>query len=202
MCTRFLIIFFLLSFNVAANGYQPFIETNVKTAKTLFTGTILKEKENNKLFAYFGIPYAQPPVDKLRWKAPRNILIQDEAKFTTKRPNRCPQLAGTIDSIEEGFTVGEIIGSEDCLYLNVFLSEKSRKSENKLPVMVWVHGGSNVSGHGTDERYTDGDFVLDHEIILVTINYRLGPFGWFYNSAINKSTNNPCLLYTSPSPRD
>ena len=190
MYTRLLIIFFLLSFKVTANVYEPFIETQVKTDKTLFTGTVLKEKENNKLFAYFGIPYAQPPVDKLRWKAPRNIVMQEEAKSATKRPDRCPQLAGTIDSIEEGFTVGEVIGSEDCLYLNVFLSEKARNSKNKLPVMVWVHGGSNVSGHGTDERYTDGDFVLDHEIILITINYRLGPFGWFYNSAINKKTNN------------
>ena len=55
MYTRFLIIFFLLSFKVTANGYEPFIETQVKTDKTLFTGTVLKEKENNKLFAYFGI---------------------------------------------------------------------------------------------------------------------------------------------------
>ena len=135
MYTRFLIIFFLLSFNVAANGYQPFIETNVKTAKTLFTGTILKEKENNKLFAYFGIPYAQPPVDTLRWKAPRNIVMQEKVKSATKRPNRCPQLAGTIDSIEEGFTVGEIIGSEDCLYLNLW---RPKGKKNNLPVIVYI----------------------------------------------------------------
>ena len=56
--------------------------------------------------------------------------------------------------------------------------------------MVWIHGGSNVSGYGADVIYTDGDFVLDHEIILVTINYRLGPFGWFYNSAININADN------------
>ena len=185
------IITLILCFKVSASDYNPYEETNVKTKTTLYTGTVLKEKDQNKLFAYFGIPYALPPIDKLRWKAPRDIDSPLKVRQATTRPNRCPQLAGTIDSIEEGFNVGEIIGNEDCLYLNIFISEKAKKSKKKLPVMVWIHGGSNVSGHGADVRYTDGDFVLDHQIILVTINYRLGPFGWFYNSAINKNANNP-----------
>ena len=186
-----LILIYLLQFSsVMAFDYKPSDSTNIQTPNTLFTGTILEETNNNKLYAYFGIPYAQPPVGELRWKAPREVNEYEETRLAVERPNRCPQLAGTIDSIEEGFTVGEIIGSEDCLYLNIFVSEKAKNSETKLPVMVWIHGGSNVSGYGADVIYTDGDFALDHEIILVTINYRLGPFGWFYNSAININADN------------
>tara|TARA_A100001388_G_scaffold262443_1_gene232021 strand:+ start:137 stop:1993 length:1857 start_codon:yes stop_codon:yes gene_type:complete len=186
-----LILTYLLQFSsVVAFDYKPSDSTNIQTSNTLFTGTILEETNNNKLYAYFGIPYAQPPVGELRWKAPRDVNEYEETRLAVERPNRCPQLAGTIDSIEEGFTVGEIIGSEDCLYLNIFVSEKAKNSETKLPVMVWIHGGSNVSGYGADVIYTDGDFALDHEIILVTINYRLGPFGWFYNSAININADN------------
>ena len=188
-----LIVLFCLfqCIGVMAIDYMPSDSTNIQTTNTLFTGTIIEETKNNKLYAYFGIPYAQPPVGELRWKAPRDLNKYEEKRLALKRPNRCPQLAGTIDSIEEGFTVGEIIGSEDCLYLNVFVSEKAKNSKSKVPVMVWIHGGSNVSGYGADVIYTDGDFALDHEIILVTINYRLGPFGWFYNSALNSNSNNP-----------
>jgi len=146
-----LILAYLLQFSsVMAFDYKPSDSTNIQTPDTLFTGTILEETNNNKLYAYFGIPYAQPPVGELRWKAPRDVNEYEETRLAVERPNRCPQLAGTIDSIEEGFTVGEIIGSEDCLYLNIFVSEKAKNSETKLPVMVWIHGGSNVSGYGAE----------------------------------------------------
>ena len=118
-----IVLFYLFQcIGVMAIDYMPSDSTNIQTTNTLFTGTIIEETKNNKLYAYFGIPYAQPPVGELRWKAPRDLNKYEEKRLALKRPNRCPQLAGTIDSIEEGFTVGEIIGSEDCLYLNVFVS--------------------------------------------------------------------------------
>ena len=83
------------------------------------------------------------------------------------------------------FSDKDISGTEDCLYLDIFAP--SKKSTELLPVMFWIHGGGNTSG--LKDLYDFTKLVKKHDVIVVRINYRLGPFGC-------------CLLYTSPSPRD
>ena len=129
----------------------------------------------SKVIIYEDIPYAKPPIGSLRWKAPRAITVPTE--ITSKKDNFCVQRPSSLGGVdgEEMF-----VGSEDCLYLDVFVPKKSIKE--KLPVMFWIHGGGNTSG--LKDLYDFSKMVSKHDVIVVRINYRLGPFGWFTHPAI------------------
>jgi len=127
------------------------------------------------------IPYAQPPINNLRWKAPREIL--SSAKILPKENNYCIQRPSNLGGANgDGFYVG----SEDCLYLDVFIPKQIDQSK-KLPVMFWIHGGGNTSG--LKDLYDFSKMVSRHNVIVVRINYRLGPFGWFSHPAIQGLQN-------------
>ena len=97
----------------------------------------------------------------------------------------CPQ----PQSMASGGAEGEYLGSEDCLYLDIYTPAQATASG--LPVMLWIHGGSNVTGHkGT---YDFSRFAAREQVVVVVINYRLGPFGWFVHPALNGAD-----LRTSP----
>ena len=161
-----------------------------KTNKTEFIGSVAKEKGDKKTISFIGIPFAKPPVGDLRWKAPRELDSYPDKFKATTLPNRCMQVSNFYDSMD-GIEGESIIGSEDCLYLNIYLSEKAYKSKEKLPVVFWIHGGGNTWGYSASNIFTSGDFILDHDVILVTTNYRLGPFGWFAYSGLNQDSENP-----------
>jgi len=123
------------------------------------------------------IPYAKPPIGNLRWHAPRDF-INYENTIKDIDNNSCIQKS----SSEYGGVNGNenYSGSEDCLYLDI----RAPKNSNKpLPVMFWIHGGGNTSG--SKDLYDFSDFVRKKNIIVVSINYRLGPFGWFSNETIH-----------------
>ena len=131
--------------------------------------------KKNKVIIYEDIPYAKPPIGILRWKAPREITVPTE--IIPKKENLCiqrPTNLGGLDS-QEFF-----VGSEDCLYLDIFTPKKN--VTNNLPVMFWIHGGGNTSG--LKDLYDFSKMVSKHNVIVVRINYRLGPFGWFTHPAI------------------
>ena len=184
---KYLIILMFLNYGPL---YADEPSYTVQTESTKFIGSIAKEKNNNKNISFLGIPFAQPPVNELRWKAPRDLTNVPETFDATKLPNRCMQVSNFYDSMD-GIEGGSIIGSEDCLYLNIYVSERALNSKENLPVMFWIHGGGNTWGYSASNIYTSGDFVLEHDVILVTTNYRLGPFGWFAYSGLNQSSGNP-----------
>ena len=124
---------------------------------------------------YEDIPYAEPPIGDLRWKAPKNISTK--TKIYPKQDNYCIQRPSNLGGVSgEDFYVG----SEDCLYLDIF-APKNIKNES-LPVMVWIHGGGNTSG--LKDLYDFSKIVGKHKVVVVRINYRLGPFGWFTHPSI------------------
>ena len=129
----------------------------------------------NSVLNWDDIPYAEPPVGDLRWKAPRALqsseyIIQKEENFCVQEPSG---LGGS-----DGFNF--FSGSEDCLYLDI---KRPRKIGNELlPVMFWIHGGGNTSG--LKDLYDFSSMVKKHDVVVVTINYRLGPFGWFTHPSI------------------
>ncbi len=136
-----------------------------------------------------GIPFAQPPVGPLRWRPPEPIAPGSGSRPALRFSAHCVQTnrlavwtrsiaaaLGTQDKVvDDPFEV-----SEDCLYLNVWTSAKSRPS---APVMVWIHGGSNLNGSGASSWY-DGAELARQGAVVVTINYRLGVFGFFGDSAL------------------
>jgi para-nitrobenzyl esterase len=130
--------------------------------------------------SFLGVPYAAPPVGALRWKPPAPAVKWSGQRDATKAGAACPQGASIVSGGDSGS--GSTI--EDCLFLNVYtptagtarrtLTEAAGKG--KLPVMVWVHGGSYINGAGSD--YGPGRLVADSGVIVVTINYRLGALGF------------------------
>jgi para-nitrobenzyl esterase len=124
---------------------------------------------------YLGIPYAVPPVGNLRWTPPQPFGKWHGVFQATQFGNFCTQPES-----------GSTFGSEDCLTLNVY-TRREKKNQNKhhgLPVMVWIHGGSLVTGGGG--FYDPTRMVEQGGVIVVTINYRLGLLGFFAHKAIDE----------------
>lgn len=134
--------------------------------------------------AFMGVPYARPPVGELRWEPPQPALPWTGVRDATRPGHACTQdPAGLIPFLAPmakayGSNYGEppVDFSEDCLFLNVWVPEWP--SKHTLPVMVWLHGGSNRGGSGSQSTY-NGVSLTARGAVLVTINYRLGVLGFF-----------------------
>ena len=145
---------------------------------------------------WLGIPFAEPPISELRWRAPIKINNWKTLKEVNSFSPPCTQFQSSLTA--DGLVKpGDIIGSEDCLYLNVYAPSSSKnKLENNnelLPVMVWIHGGGNTTGMPSE--YNPEIFVKTENIIFVSMSYRLGFFGWLSHplireqSGLNASSN-------------
>jgi len=123
-----------------------------------------------------GIPYAAPPVGELRWKPPQAPAgwPQPRPALTFGMPCWQPRIEGFYDG-------GPIERSEDCLYLNVWSRAKEGES---LPVMVWIHGGALLMGHGHLPMY-DGSALTGKGVVVVSINYRLGALGFLAHEELS-----------------
>jgi len=144
----------------------------------------LSGKMNGNIAVFQGIPFSAPPVGLLRWREPQPVAHWSGVRDVTKFSRPCTQnLAGTDSFIAPlaatygvAYSVQRIEPSEDCLYLNVW-TPRLQPGAN-LPVMVWLHGGSNRVGSGGEPGY-DGTSLASRGVIVVTINYRLGVMGFF-----------------------
>ncbi len=146
----------------------------------LDSGPITGARQAN-IWSYKGIPYAAPPVGNLRWKPPQPVAAWTSPRACTSYGPACPQPTGgeLLPSLAVGAT------SEDCLYLNVW--SPAHNPSQKLPVMVWIHGGSFVTGAGSLSVY-DGANLAGKGVVVVTINYRLGPLGFLALPALSKES--------------
>ena len=132
--------------------------------------------EKKDVVTWNDIPYAKPPVNELRWMAPRDIN-QPNKQIKDIDNNYCVQSSSSLGGVQGK---SEILGQEDCLYLDI--RAPINNNNNLLPVMFWIHGGGNTSG--LKDLYDFSGLVKSQNLIVVSINYRLGPFGWFSHPAI------------------
>ncbi len=146
----------------------------VETASGRVAGT-----QTQAIAAFKGLPYAAPPVGVLRWRAPQPAAAWSDTRDASLVGNACPQKRGL--SLEGGGDPGTI--DEDCLYLNVFTPRAEPGA--RLPVMVWLHGGALIFGAGGLPLY-DGTALSQQGAVVVTLNYRLGPLGFFVHPAIER----------------
>ncbi|HEX3473331.1 MAG TPA: carboxylesterase family protein [Silvibacterium sp.] len=169
-----LLLSFALVSTLAVNASNPL---QVKTDKGKVEGSLTTD---GKVRAFKGIPFAAPPVGDLRWKPP-----QFAAKWKGVRPakdfgNHCLQTGGYPDMIfhDPG-------PSENCLTLNVWTPADAKPGS--LPVMVWIFGGGFVTG-GTSEARQDGQFLAHRNVVVVSMNYRLGIFGFFVHPELTSES--------------
>lgn len=150
---------------------------------TIANGTIEGEFDiKTNIQSFKGIPFAQPPVGDLRWKAPQPVTNWTGVKQTKKFGPRAIQsnVFGDMGFRSDGM-------SEDCLYLNVWSPAES--ASEKLPVLVYFYGGGFAAGDGSESRY-DGENMAKKGIVTLTVNYRLGIWGFFSHPELTKESPN------------
>src|SRR6516225_9237074 len=123
---------------------------------------------------FMGIPYAAPPIGPARWRAPTKAPAHDDILAANKFGPPCPQ---SPEQLYEARTRT----AEDCLTINIFTPAKM---DERLPVMVWIHGGGLVSGTGGDPLY-DGTELARDGVVVVPFNYRLGALGWLGSGTLS-----------------
>lgn len=160
----------LLSFN----GYGK-AESSDQTV-TIDTGTLKGTVTNNTL-SFKGIPYAAPPVGNLRWRAPQPVQPWPGVRPATEYGHDCIQLPLPGDAAASGGPM-----SEDCLVLNVW-RPVAIEPDQKLPVLVWIHGGGFLNGSSAAPIY-DGSAFAQQGLVVVSFNYRLGRLGFFAHPAL------------------
>jgi para-nitrobenzyl esterase len=154
----------------------------VHTENGLITGVA---GSNPEVRVFKGIPFAMPPVGDNRWRAPRSAAKWDGVRAADKFSPNCEQRAANGGAFPpNGGDRSATQMSEDCLYLNVYTAAKS--SKDKLPVMVWIHGGAFTSGSGA---IYEGEELARKGVVVVTVNYRLGVFGFFAHPDLTKESD-------------
>jgi para-nitrobenzyl esterase len=135
---------------------------------------------DGKVQIFKGIPYAAPPVGSLRWKEPQPVPNWQGVRKGTEFGARCMQ-----GNVFGDMVFRDAAPSEDCLYLNVWTPKAS--PEAKLPVMVWIYGGGFQAG-ATSEPRQDGEHLAHKGVVVVSMNYRLGIFGFFSHPELTKES--------------
>ena len=176
----------------ACSRSEIYIEPEPVRDETSLRTTALGElvgftHHENDVHVWRGIPFAAAPVGDLRWRAPRPAEAWDGVREALDHAPWCVQIKGPLDDSDPTLSdvpVGTAVGQEDCLYLNLYAPKMSvdEAASANLPVMMWIHGGSNVWGRA--QQYDPSDFVENENVIVAVMQYRLGPLGWFAHQTI------------------
>ena len=170
---RYSIAILILLVTASCSTISNFNETDKDIVVKSQSGNYLGI-EATDLYVFKGVPYAKPPVGALRWRAPRDVDYLDAIIDATEFKNECVQPKDNSSIFNRNLSTGD----EDCLYLNIYVPKNQNSlNKNKFPVMYWIHGGSNIWGAGSD--YDFSNLATSQQVIVITINYRLGLFGWF-----------------------
>lgn len=140
--------------------------------------------------AWLGIPYAKPPVGDLRWRAPRPGDPWTGVREAIAPPAPCVQYASPMGGVDTA-PANTPVGREDCLALNVwtppFATADVPTGDRRLPVLVWIHGGGNSIGQVA--FYEGGRLAVEENVVVVAVQYRLGPLGWFRHASLRAGSD-------------
>jgi len=164
-------------------------EADPATTRSIDQGELVGFTNEYGAHVWRGIPFAKPPVGELRWRAPRAPGSWEGTREALSFGSSCMQFAGPLSDGEA--EEGEPAGSEDCLYLNVFAppfaADQIPAGLARRPVMLWIHGGGNTIGSA--DLYDAGRLARERDVVVVTVHYRLGVFGWFGHPALRNGEN-------------
>lgn len=143
--------------------------------------------QNGGVVQFLGVPFASPPVNDLRWKAPEDPTPWGSTLQTTAFAPACPQKL-----FQQGDTTSTLIGNEDCLYLNIWTPQTG---QGNRAVMVFIHGGGNQQGsanevNGGTQMYFGKNMAERGDVVVVTIQYRLGALGYMVHPGLEEENNN------------
>ena len=144
--------------------------------KTRYRLGLRHNRSTGEVSIFKGIPFAAPPVGDLRWRVPQPVAHWDGVRKADAFSPTCMQNGGANAQP----------ASEDCLYLNVWTGAKA--ASERRPVMVWIYGGAYTSGSGSLPAY-DGEALAKKGAVIVTMNYRLGVFGFFSHPDLTKESD-------------
>ncbi|HSB97356.1 MAG TPA: carboxylesterase family protein [Spongiibacteraceae bacterium] len=188
-----LIVALLIVLVIALAIYKPWVGKPVADNRSLRqppAGSMIGFADQHSTYAWLGIPFAQPPLGALRWRAPQAPAQWSGTRAVLEHSEPCAQL--------RLFTLGDehaTTGSEDCLYLNIWTPQltaeqiQQQTPARRLPVMVWIHGGGNTLGFSSS---TLGHHLAgEQQVVVVTLQYRLGIFGWLSHPALRAAATSP-----------
>lgn len=176
MRTRITKLLLLMSACAAATAAQAEPQVRISTG-------MIEGKQEGRVAAFLGLPYASPPTGADRWRAPKSPMPWEGVRQSAKFGASCPQnvLKQGIGPWTHEFMVQNEV-SEDCLFLNVWTPAAASA---KLPVIIWIHGGAWVEGSGAVPIY-DGRNLAERGAVVISINYRLGILGFFAHPELTK----------------
>jgi len=160
-----------------ARASEPLRTSQVRTPDGVLEGVI---SADGKVRTFKGIPYAAPPVGNLRWKAPQPVQPWAAVRKASEYGPRCMQAR-----IYDDMVFHDAGPSEDCLHLNLWMP--AEPATKKLPVMVWIHGGGFIAGASSEPRQ-DGGNLSKRGVLVVSMNYRMGIFGFFSHPELDKES--------------
>src|SRR5262245_27054049 len=134
---------------------------------------------------FMGIPFAAPPIGELRWRAPQPVAKWTGVRKAEKFGAVCVQPKGTGRPNVSVDLPDSPAANEDCLYLNVWTA--ARSASDRRAVMFWIYGGAYTEGAGSSP-HTDGEALARKGVVLVSFNYRLGPFGFFSHPELTRES--------------
>ncbi len=156
------------------------------TQRATAQGDVVGFTAENGVKIWRGLPFAAPPVGDLRWRAPRAPAPWSGLREAVAPAAICPQISNVFNA-DEGHAPGTLLGAEDCLYLDVYAPANA--DPKATPVMVFIHGGGNV--WGSARQYDPSNLAANENVLVVVVQYRLGPLGWFAHEAIRDAAETP-----------
>ncbi|OHD69402.1 MAG: hypothetical protein A2W19_05705 [Spirochaetes bacterium RBG_16_49_21] len=175
----FLIFLFLSLSAIYAGCYRDIIGgTNDPLVVETKYGLVKGQEDKNNTIVWKAIPFAKPPVEDLRWKAPRDPDSWSGVREKTEFCDICPQYTTDPNNISIVTGIG---GSEDCLYLNIW---RPNTADKFLPVYFWIHGGGNSIQLPRNSDLSGANLASRNNMVVISINYRLGPLGWLTHPAL------------------
>jgi para-nitrobenzyl esterase len=156
------------------------VAANAEVTTARVSGGQVEGTAANGVAAFRGIPFAAPPVGELRWKKPQPVVAWSGVKNASAYAPSCMQDPNMLKFIGAPDGV-----SEDCLYLNVWTPAKS--ASERLPVMVWIYGGGFAAGATSSATY-DGTRLAEKGVVLVSVSYRVGPFGFLAHPDLSRES--------------
>uniref|UniRef100_A0A914Y6X2 Carboxylic ester hydrolase n=1 Tax=Panagrolaimus superbus TaxID=310955 RepID=A0A914Y6X2_9BILA len=173
-------IFFLMLFISGLTLVKSNTDAIVKTEFGEISGINYVTPNGYETEMFFGVPFAKPPIDDLRFEKPF-----PPTPWTS--PLQAKELGARCATYPDEMASG---GKEDCLTLNIIRPSKPSEDPSGYTVMVWIHGGAFVVGSAVDYNHTEtAERMVSHGIIFVSINYRLGPFGFFSTGTLEAPGN-------------